>query len=965
MQKTISVLFLLAVSTAMADVRLPRFFSDHMILQQQTKNAIWGWAVPDERVTVTASWGASASVKADKDGWWKLFLSTPAHRTDQTLTIRGRNTIEIQDVAIGEVWLCAGQSNMGWSTGNSFGAEAEAKVDLPHLRIYRSAREHWHEPLDENRDRLARWKRCGPDSAAETSAVSYYFGKTLHQKLGVPVGIIQRAYAGTPIEGWMPWAIQRGDGRSVEHKERYDANAARILDQDAEAGIKALDAFAKELAEYNAQIDAGETMKNAFKPLSPPIITKPANLGHQYPAHMHNAMICPIRPYGIRGMLWYQGERNSKNSPQAFHYRSQLARLIGHYRESWHDLSNGNVAKDFPFQFTQLPSWNPPQSQPVEGIAAPWVVNRESMRLVTVDVPNTGMAVAIDTGDAVELHPKNKQPIGIRHALFALANTYGKDVVGSGPVLESHEIAGEEIILRFSSIGSGLMSGRKGELDAFAIAGKDRKWHWAKASVGGDSVKVSAAGVSAPVAVRYAWAMNPSRRNLLYNREGLPASPFRTDDWPLFDPHADLVEVTKPRKPEGYVAVDWERPLMVAAPETPLAERAAKSDAPSQPKPQSQPRQVRPAEGLAPEITDLNAKDVSWALEAKLPDLKEPYINPRPNDRGDGIPVGALTRANSDRRAILRFARELNAGEHGEVDSFLLMKEGKLLFESYFRRGRANYPHYQMSITKSYTAMALGRAIQLGHLKLSDLDRPITDFLKELQPARFVDGAKEITLAEALNMHSGIRIDSARAKELMRNREQLAGQGQIQAYLENSAPISPARRQYKYQGSDPSITMQVVEALVPGSARDFIEAELLGKMGITNFAWQEDVSGLPKSAAGSSVRSRDMIKWGMLVLNRGRWNDKQLIPEAFIQKATSRLYTNGQGTSYGYFWWRHDMEVGDRKLDCISGRGAGGQFILILPELKLVAAITAHNKGMGKMLKTFPERVLPAFLERE
>ena len=404
---------------------------------------------------------------------------------------------------------------------------------------------------------------------------------------------------------------------------------------------------------------------------------------------------------------------------------------------------------------------------------------------------------------------------------------------------------------------------------------------------------------------------------------------------------------------------------MVAAPEIPLAERAAKSDAPSQPKPQSQPRQVRPAEGLAPEITDLNAKDVSWALEAKLPDLKEPYINPRPNDRGDGIPVGALTRANSDRRAILRFARELNAGEHGEVDSFLLMKEGKLLFESYFRRGRANYPHYQMSITKSYTAMALGRAIQLGHLKLSDLDRPITDFLKELQPARFVDGAKEITLAEALNMHSGIRIDSARAKELMRNREQLAGQGQIQAYLENSAPVSPAPRQYKYQGSDPSITMQVVEALVPGSARDFIEAELLGKMGITNFAWQEDVSGLPKSAAGSSVRSRDMIKWGMLVLNRGRWNDKQLIPEAFIQKATSRLYTNGQGTSYGYFWWRHDMEVGDRKLDCISGRGAGGQFILILPELKLVAAITAHNKGMGKMLKTFPERVLPAFLERE
>ena len=574
-----ALLFALA-ATVNADVRLPRFFSDHMILQQKTRNTIWGWADPNEKVTVTASWGAKASAKASQSGQWKLFLPTPGHRTGQALSIRGQNEIRIQNVAIGEVWLCAGQSNMGWSTGNSFGAEGEAEVNLPNLRIYRSEREHWHEPLVENRDRLARWKPCDPKAAAETSAVAYHFGKTLHEKLGIPVGIIQRAFAGTPIEGWMPWDVQRDDSRAVAHKQRYDENAQRIIQRDADAAEKALAAFDKELAAYNARIDAGETMKNAFKQLAPPIITKPANLGHQYPAHIYNAMIHPIRPYGIRGMIWYQGERNSKNAPQAFHYRSQLARLIRHYRDSWHKESGGGVAKDFPFQFTQLPSWNPAQSKPVEGIEASWAVNREAMRLVVRDVPNTGMAVAIDTGDAIELHPKNKQPLGIRHALLALSNTYGRDIVGAGPRFESHSVKGSEVVLRFASIGGGLTAGRDGDLDAFAIAGDDRKWHWAKAEIKGDAVVVSSQKVPKPKAVRYAWAMNPSRRNLLYNREGLPASPFRTDDWPLFDPDADLVEVLKPRKPEGYVAVDWKRPVMVAAPESATASTVARQPQP-------------------------------------------------------------------------------------------------------------------------------------------------------------------------------------------------------------------------------------------------------------------------------------------------------------------------------------------------------------------------------------------------
>ena len=363
--------------------------------------------------------------------------------------------------------------------------------------------------------------------------------------------------------------------------------------------------------------------------------------------------------------------------------------------------------------------------------------------------------------------------------------------------------------------------------------------------------------------------------------------------------------------------------------------------------------------GLAPEVTDLNAADVSFAAEAKLPDLKKAFLNDAPEDRKDGIPVGVLPETAKDE--ILNFALELARGEHGEIDSLLITHKGKLLFESYYRRGRVNFPHYQMSITKSYTAMAIGRAIQLGHLSMKDLDKPVVSFLKELDPGKLVDGAADITVAEAMNMKSGVRIDDATARKLRKDPGSLKGQGQIQAYLEHSAPISPAPRDFKYQGSDPSMAMQVLDAAVPDSADLFIANELLGKMGISNFAWQEDISGLPKAAAGSSMRSRDMIKWGLLTMNGGRWQGEPLIPAEFVDRATSKIHTNPQGTSYGFFWWRHAAEIGGKTYDCKSGRGAGGQFILMFPEVDLLIVITAHQKGMGKMLKTAPERILPAF----
>ncbi|MEJ6603054.1 MAG: sialate O-acetylesterase [Opitutaceae bacterium] len=558
---TLIIVFITGLA-AHAEVRLPNFFGDHMVLQQQTSNAVWGFASPGEYITVEASWGAQNTVTADPEGKWKVFLETPAAGTGHSLSVTGENTITIDDVAIGEVWIAFGQSNMGWSVGNSFAAEGEADVDLPDLRLFRSSREHWHEPLDENRDRLAQWKRCDPESAAETAAVAYYFGKKLQQELGVPVGIIQRAFAGTPIEGWMPWDIQQDDPRTIVHRENYDTVAVRTIKRGDNTEAQALVSFQNELAAYHARVDAGDIMKSAVKRIDPPIITKPATLGHQYPGHIFNAMVNPLVPYGMRGAIWYQGERNSKNVPQAEHYRQQLAQLINFYRSLWHENSAGNVSAEFPFQFTQLPSWTPAQATPVEGLTAPWATNREAMRLVAEEVPNTGMVVAIDTGDLIALHPKNKKPLGHRHALLALQKTYGKNITGEGPRFNGETIKGEQLILNFETNRSALTAARSSPLDSFAIAGSDRVWQWADAKIKGNTIILSSIKVPQPVAARYAWAMNPSQRNLLYNQAGFPASPFRTDTWPLHKPGAPLVEVKKPKKPDDYVSTDWPRPAL-------------------------------------------------------------------------------------------------------------------------------------------------------------------------------------------------------------------------------------------------------------------------------------------------------------------------------------------------------------------------------------------------------------------
>lgn len=368
-------------------------------------------------------------------------------------------------------------------------------------------------------------------------------------------------------------------------------------------------------------------------------------------------------------------------------------------------------------------------------------------------------------------------------------------------------------------------------------------------------------------------------------------------------------------------------------------------------------------DGTAPEVTDLNAQDVSMQWEKSIPYLDEAYICTQPEGLNDGIPVGSLGLDGGDTEMILAFAREVAGTDDPQrkdkTDSLLISHKGKLIFESYYRRGRQNLPHFQMSITKSYTAFALGRAMQLGYLTMADLNKPVIEFLEEIDRSRLVEGADKVTLAEALNMHSGVKLTREKVMKYKGRPELLEGQKQIQAYFEDSNPIPAAPRSFGYKAADPAMIMQVLEVLVPGSAEEFIRKELMGKMGISEYAWQDDTSGLPKSAAGSSFRSRDMLKFGMLIRDKGKWEGKPLIPQVFMERTVSPI-SLGWGTNYyGYFCWHRTLKHGGEDYPCIELRGAHGQFVFVFPEQDLIVVATAH--GVMTMLKEIPERIIPAF----
>jgi len=505
--KTLLALLLLAcaVSVGGADVTLPAMFSDHMVVQRGVAPPVWGWADPGEEVNVSLGEQAK-TVAADAAGTWSVEFPAMEAGGPYTLKVQGKNTIEVVDVLVGEVWLCSGQSNMAMSVAGSANfPEEKAAADHPQIRMFTVARV----PAETPQERCqGNWQVCSPDTVGGFSATAYFFGRELHKQLDVPVGLINSSWGGTPVQAWTSLEAQQA---VPELEPMLKGWNERVAAYDPEA-VKA--DYEKQLDQWREKVEEAKTAGR-----EPPRKPRPPDdprLSPHRPANLYNGMIAPLAPYALRGAIWYQGESNAGGD--AHLYGLQLATMINNWRQVWRQ-------GDFPFEWVQLPNFRAPQKNPIE--TSGWVIVQEQM-LKTLAVPNTGMAITIDLGEANDIHPKNKQDVGKRLALWALGTTYDQDIVYSGPVYASMQKQDGKIVLEFEHVGDGLVA-KDGKLKGFAIAGPDKEFVFAEAEIVGTRVVVSSPEVDDPAAVRYAWASNPDCN--LYNSAGLPASPFRTDDW--------------------------------------------------------------------------------------------------------------------------------------------------------------------------------------------------------------------------------------------------------------------------------------------------------------------------------------------------------------------------------------------------------------------------------------------------
>jgi len=484
-------------------VRLHGLFTDHMVLQQKSPVPVWGQADPGESVTVRIA-GQSKTTKADAQGRWKVLLNPIPGNGPYDLTVVGTNRIMLRDVLVGEVWIGSGQSNMAMSVRRVANAEKEiAAADYPNIRLFKV-------PLRTNQDPQAdvkgAWVVCSPKTIPDFSATAYFFGREIHRRLQVPVGLIQSCWGGTPAEAWTRREVLESDPDFKPILERFERACAN-LDQ-------ATKRYQERLAKWREQVKAArKTGKRPPRRPRPPLGPNPSHA----PSGLWNAMIHPLIPFAIRGVIWYQGESNAGRARQ---YRKLFPAMIRDWRKQW-------AQGDFPFLFVQLANFRRPQTDPNEKSA--WAELREAQFMTYRTVPNTGMAVIIDIGEADDIHPKNKQEVGRRLALWALAKTYGRNVIYSGPLYREMRKEGAAIRIFFDEVDGGLTA-RGPELKGFVIAGPDKIFHWAQARIDGNTVLVSAPEEPEPAAVRYGWANNPPCN--LYNKAGLPASPFRTDAWP-------------------------------------------------------------------------------------------------------------------------------------------------------------------------------------------------------------------------------------------------------------------------------------------------------------------------------------------------------------------------------------------------------------------------------------------------
>jgi sialate O-acetylesterase len=513
---TALVLFVSIAFAAHADVKVSGMFTDNVVLQRDIPVPVWGWAEPGEKVTVKIG-EAQASGEADAQGKWSLRLPPlKMSTTPQELVISGKNTITLKNVLVGDVWVCSGQSNMEWNLGSCSAPEDIASADFPMIR--RIKFDHRALPQPDTHV-TGRWDVCSPKSVAGFTAVGFYFARRIQKEVGVPIGLIDDNWGGTRIEPWIPPAgfeMEPALSKTLVDVENQRKNYREQISKN-------LGAMEKWIADTKAALAA-----NADVPAMPQL-PKNALTDAGFPTTLYNGMMHPVIPFGIKGALWYQGESNGGEGEE---YYLKKRALIGGWRKLWNQ-------GDFPFYFVQLANFQQPSDNPAGGDGWAKVRMAQTKSLL---IPNTGMAVIIDIGEANDIHPKNKFDVGERLARWALRNDYGKkDTVVSGPLFKAIKVEDGKIRVSFDHAAGGLIVGKKdgrkpteevagGKLARFAVAGEDKKWVWADAVIDGETVVVSSPQVPKPVAVRYAYSMNPTGCNL-YNKEGLPASPFRSDDW--------------------------------------------------------------------------------------------------------------------------------------------------------------------------------------------------------------------------------------------------------------------------------------------------------------------------------------------------------------------------------------------------------------------------------------------------
>jgi len=489
-------------AAAQADVTLNTLFSDNAVLQRGVKVPVWGTAANGEAVTVTI---AKQTAKATaRDGKWTAWLRPMKAGGPFTMTVQGSNRLEVKNVLIGEVWICSGQSNMQWTLANSAGGQEEIAASAdPHLRLYSVPRQATHEPIP---DASSSWQVAGPETTGDFSGVAYFFGRDLRKALGVPVGLINTSYGGTPAEAWTNRAAL---ARIPSLKYMVDNYGKMVEDYQ-----KAITAYDQEITTFPQKVEIAKA-EGKQPPVEPKKPADPSRNPH-VAGGLYNAMISPLIPYSFKGAIWYQGE---SNAGRAYEYRTLFPAMIKNWRSEW-------KLGDFPFLFVQLAPFGTRPGRP----DATWPELREAQLMTTQNTRRTGMAVIMDYGDCADIHPKPKEPVGGRLALAARAIAYGQKTDHTGPLYKSMKVKGSEIVLSFDRAAGGLVA-KGGPLKGFTIAGATRRFVDADARIEGKTVVVSSPTVREPVAVRYGWSDCPEVN--LFDGTGLPASPFRTDDFKM------------------------------------------------------------------------------------------------------------------------------------------------------------------------------------------------------------------------------------------------------------------------------------------------------------------------------------------------------------------------------------------------------------------------------------------------